>query len=56
MCDFKKENKPCKNAYKEDKLWFIDIETIEELVSLIDETCHVVVDYKEIIIYDDYLE
>lgn len=59
------DNKPCKNAYKEDpkivgiaNSWAIEINTLQELHELINEVkCAVIMhDYDEIEIYDDYRE
>lgn len=54
---------PCKNAYKENGFWYIDIETLEELLNLskgIDEELIVssegANDEPYIEIYDDYRE
>ena len=62
-CGFGSEIPPVKNAYKEqDKKhshiyhWYIDINSLEELMKLIDDESEIVVNKNKIIIYDDYLE
>lgn len=37
--------------------WFVDIDTLEDLMALKKEVCHdLIVGSKEILIYDDYVE
>lgn len=56
------ETQPCKNAYKGEKteweqIWYIDINTLEELQQLIQEVrCRVIVGKTSMEIYDDYRE
>ena len=55
--------KPCKNAYQDgvdcdgEPIWFIDIDTLEQLQEIINETKYsIVLGSKGIEIYDDYRE
>ena len=53
------ENCPCDGAFKERGSWYINIESLEELMKLIDNTCEVIVfngKEPEIEIYDFYRE
>lgn len=56
------ETQPCKNAYKGEKteweqIWYIDINTLEELHELIEEVKHpVIISKGHIEIYDAYRE
>ena len=63
---FDEEHKPHDKAFQSvdnvgDKIWLIDIDTLEELINL--DECGVVIqpvceecDHPKIIIYDDYIE
>lgn len=61
--DFLNEEKPCSKAKKfklpteEHSLWYIDINTLDDLRNLIDEVGHsLVIDNYSIEIYDDFRE
>ena len=51
--------KPYSKAYQDenDKKWYVDIETFDELNAIIEETkCELVINTDSIEIYDDYRE
>ena len=54
--------RPTFSVVKEGDEWFVEIETIERLMELIDSECDVIVgsggsgSYNRITIYDDYVE
>lgn len=53
------EGKPYSKAYQDenDKKWYVDIETLNELNAIIEETEHpIVIDMDSIEVYDDYRE
>lgn len=55
--DLFSENKPCKNAYKEDKTYYIDITSLDDILDLIDEVGDVIIQKDHSIeIYDCYRE
>ena len=58
---------PCANAYSENGVWFIDISTMDDLITLINEVnVKLIIDkedwyfdkteYPLIVIYDEYVE
>jgi hypothetical protein len=59
---YRNPGKPCKNAYEEKNiygalLWYIDINSMEELIALIKEVDDkLIVSDEDITIYDDYVE
>mgnify|MGYP003429606115 CR=1 FL=1 len=53
------EGKPYSKSYQDenDKKWYVDIETLDELNAIIEETeCQLVINTDSIEIYDDYRE
>lgn len=52
------EVRECLNGYRQEiNTWFVDINTLEDLMALKEEVGHdLIVGIKEIVIYDDYVE
>lgn len=52
------EVRECLNGYQQEiNTWFVDINTLEDLMALKEEVDHdLIVGIKEIVIYDDYVE
>ena len=53
------KTKPCKEAVKEDGKWMIEINSLEELMALIEKYDEFIIYSSEppsIMIYDDYIE
>ena len=51
------KKQPCEKAYKENDIWYIDINSLEELNKLIDEVKEqIIIRIDAIEIYDDYRE
>ncbi len=57
-------DKPCKDAYLDDKYWYIDVESVQDLIDIVDEADEAIVfsivpDHSappDIEIYDEYRE
>ena len=52
----KNKSSPCKKAFKENNQWFIEFDTLEELINFTKEEGEIIMDSSQITIYDDYVE
>lgn len=51
------KNKPCSKAYKEDKSFYVDIASLDDILDLIDEVGDIIINKEHSIeIYDCYRE
>ena len=50
------QKQPTYGATHETAGWFIEIETLADLMALIDREGQLIIDHDKIIIYDDYVE
>ena len=53
--DYRGKSKPCKNAFRKDRQWFVDIATLESLMELLKEVKHSLVISEDTIVIYDYL-
>ena len=51
-----RDEKPCEEAYKLEGEWKIKINSLGELLKFIGKYGAIIIDDKEIVIYDDYIE
>ena len=52
----KGEYKPCENAFKEEGIWYIEINSFDDLMDLVEEVGQIIIRKGWITIYDDYVE